>query len=123
MYGLSRMALDNLIDDEALSLSAVCMGLAPIAAIALADGNEELGKAVANIARLRIVAYLTIWDEVALPWKLTLDPERLQVVFNRADDVFGRWWTQANKNQLAFLLHEVMTRAMEYNEELEKGNG
>ncbi len=118
MYGLSRMAIEGVIDHEAYALTHACSVCGPIAEVAAQDGNDELGKAVAGIVRLRIIAYLSILDEVALPWKVTIDPDRLQEQYNRADDVFGRWWTQANKNHHAFLLHEVMTRAMEINEEI-----
>jgi hypothetical protein len=119
MYGLSRMALDNIVIEEAISLNEACLMYATLAEVAAADGNDALGKAVADAARLRIICYLTFFDEVALPWKITVDPEKLQQQYDQAERTFGRWWTQADKHRFAFLLHEVMTKAMELNDEKE----
>jgi hypothetical protein len=119
MYGLSRMALEDIIAEEQWDVAVTCQRYAEVAKVAAEDDNNALGTAVATVVRLRIVNFLTVLDEVALPWKVTLSPEQLQENFNRVEAIYGRWWTPANKNHLAFLLHEVMTKAMELNDQEE----
>lgn len=120
MYGLSRMALDDILQQEQVSLATTCQMYARVAQVCAEDGNDALGQAIATIVRLRIVSYLQILDEVAATWKLDMDLAHLQENYDRSESVYGRWWSKADKLRFDYLLREVMDKVLAYEDEVEQ---